>query len=70
MRQKCADNPVLLYKPQGHKPMTDCQYLDNDDFVLILQAPLQCAIMKEFRTTSFVLTQQTRQQDMTFSRPQ
>ena len=48
MRQKGVDNPVLLYKPQGNKATTDCQYLDNDDFVLILQAPLQCAMMKEF----------------------
>ena len=43
---KGSDNPVLLYKPQGHKPTTDCQYLDNDDFVLIHQTPLQCAMMK------------------------
>ena len=46
MRRKGADNPVLLDKPQGHKPTTDCQYLDNDDFVLILQASLECALMK------------------------
>ena len=48
MRQKCADNPVL-YTNHKDKPTTNCQYLNNDDFVLILQAPLQCAMMKEFR---------------------
>ena len=48
---KGADNPILLYKSQWpYKPTTDCQYLDNNYFVLIniLKAPLQCAMIKEF----------------------
>ena len=51
IRKKGADNTVLLYTPQGHRPPTDFQYLDNDHFVLILQALLQCAMMKEFGNT-------------------
>ena len=39
MQDRCENNPVLLYKPQGEPDTTNL--LQSKDFVLALQTPLQ-----------------------------
>ena len=48
MKTMGIDNPVLLYKQQGEQPSMGCNYLEVDDFVLIIQTQLQKQMMKEY----------------------
>ena len=48
MKSRGSDNPVLVYKRQGEQPPMGCDYLEIDDFVLIIQTELQKQMMKEF----------------------
>lgn len=41
-------NPVLLYKPQDHDSLADCPSLNREDFMLVLQTPLQRDLMGTF----------------------
>lgn len=41
-------NPVLLYKAQGDNQQNNCKNLNGNDFVLVLQTPLQAEMMKQF----------------------
>ena len=41
-------NPVLLYKPQGRDTSCDCPSLERDDFMLVLQTPLQTELLNAF----------------------
>ena len=43
-------NPVLLYKPQGDPQSTHCKGLDDQDFILVIQTPLQAEMLKKFPT--------------------
>ena len=43
-------NPVLLYKPQGSKPTQETPSLNDDDFILALQTPLQAEVLEKFGT--------------------
>ena len=46
-RSRGEDNPVLLYKPQGGSQPQKCDGLNDDDFALVLQTPLQKEIMQK-----------------------
>ena len=48
MKSRGSDNPVLVYKRQGEQPPMGCDYLEIDDFVLIIQTELQKQMMREF----------------------
>ena len=39
-------NPVLLYKPQGK--ISSLTGIEDNDFILVIQTPLQAAMLKEF----------------------
>ena len=39
-------NPVLLYKPQGK--LSSLTGIEDNDFILVIQTPLQAAMLKEF----------------------
>lgn len=45
--QKSEDNPVLLIKYQQEKPQQTEIYLSDDDFLLILQTPLQSGLLQK-----------------------
>lgn len=54
------DNPVLLYKPQGHAQPDECDNnLSTNDFVLALQTPLQADILKRFSNNRIVCVDNT-----------
>lgn len=50
MKSKGQDNPVLRYKPQGKVLEGEYHALTKDDFILVLQTPLQADMLKEFST--------------------
>jgi len=41
-------NPVLLYKPQGSQPSQETPSLEQSDFILALQTPLQADMLVKF----------------------
>ena len=45
---KCDTNPVLLYKPQDQDTTQDCPSLGRNDFILVLQTPLQRDLLNTF----------------------
>ena len=45
---KCDINPLLLYKPQDQDTTQDCPSLGRDDFILVLQTPLQRDLLNTF----------------------
>ena len=50
MMEKGGDSPVLLYKPQGteYTEVGICNGLREDDFLLVLQTPLQMEMLRSF----------------------
>ena len=50
MMEKGGDSPVLLYKPQGteYAEVGICNGLREDDFLLVLQTPLQMEMLHSF----------------------
>ena len=47
LSQRGDTNPVLLFKEQG-KLLDGYNHLKKDDFMMILQTPLQANLMKKF----------------------
>ena len=45
--RKHIPSPVLLYKQQGKLPGIECKYLLENDFMLVLQTPLQAEVLKK-----------------------
>ena len=45
---KSESNPVLLYKPQGSQPSQETPSLEENDFILALQTPLQADMLVKF----------------------
>ena len=41
MRSNSESNPVLLYKSQDSEPNSKCPSLKRQDFIMVLQTPLQ-----------------------------
>ena len=53
LRQRGDTNPVLLFKEQD-KLLDSFDHLKKDDFMMILQTPLQANLMKKFAKKSGV----------------
>ena len=45
--KKHNPNTVLLFKQQGEMPSSDCQTLQENDFLHVLQMPLQAEVLKK-----------------------
>ena len=58
-RSKGEYNPVLLYKPQGVSQPQTCAGLNDEDFVLVLQTPLQKDVMQKFAPNRVVCVDAT-----------
>ena len=56
---KGEENPFLLYKPQGQPSSNNCLELSSDDFILIIQTPLQREVFKKCATNNCVCVDAT-----------
>ena len=45
--KKHTPNPVLLHKNQGQPTTSECKNLNEQDFMLVLQTPLQAEVLKK-----------------------
>ena len=64
---KGEENPFLLYKPQGQPSSNNCLELSSDDFILIIQTPLQEKCLKNVpQIIVCVLMLHTKPMDMIF----
>ena len=45
---KCDTNLMLLHKPQEQDKTQDCPSVGRDDFILVLQTPLQRDLLNTF----------------------
>lgn len=48
MRISLETNPVLLYKPQDSEPNSKCPNLIMQDFILVIQTPMQREMLINF----------------------
>ena len=48
MRNSLETNPVLLYKPQDSEPNSKCPSLKMQDFILVVQTPMQREMLINF----------------------
>ena len=51
---KNIPSPVLFYKQQRKLPGIECKYLLENDFMLVLQTPLQAEVLKKCAPNSIV----------------
>jgi len=58
--QMTEDNPVLLVKYQKEKATASCACLNIDDFILVMQTPLQAKLLKRHGHQSVVCFDITR----------
>ena len=59
MKKKGDGNPVLLYKPQGETPPEQYANLQDGDFVLVLQTPLQAEMLLTLGPKRIVYVERT-----------
>lgn len=56
---KNSPNPVLLHKQQGVPATSKCQHLKENDFILVLQTPLQAEVLKKCAPSKVVCIDDT-----------
>ena len=57
--RKHIPSPVLLYKQQGKVPGIECKYLLENDFMLVMQTPLQAEVLKKCAPNSIICIDDT-----------